>query len=86
MNTMIFQLLDFGPLSAKVQKYADLDGSIPTRGDRWQDFHWSRSIHRLFADQRTGEQSWQRFIQDASVATQGAIDKFEELQDTPPHG
>jgi hypothetical protein len=83
---MIFQLFDFGPLSAKLQQYADLQGLIPSLGDRWQDFHWSRSIHRLFSDQVNGEEYWQQFIRQAMSATDNALEMFEELHESrdPP--
>lgn len=82
---MIFQLLDFGPLSARLQQYADLEGWIPSRGDRWQDFHWSRSLYRLFADRTNGEQMWQQFLEGASAATRCTLEAFEELHDVPSH-
>ena len=82
---MIFQLFDFGPLSAKLQKYADLEGLIPSWGDHWQDFHWSRSTHRQFADQANGEECWQQFVKGATSATDQALEDFEDLHQCRDH-
>ncbi len=80
---MIFRLLDFGPLSGIVQKYADLNGAIPSPGDRWQDFHWARSIAHSFSDQTQGEHLWQQFLNEATAETQHALEVFDKLHDIP---
>ncbi len=78
---MAFSLLDLGPLSAAMQEYADLDGLVPERGDRWQEFHWAHQTTKRFSDTEAGEQCWQDFVSKAVTGTHRAIDALDDLQD-----
>lgn len=77
---MAFDILDLGPVCAKLQKYADRDGKIPEAGDDWQDFNWPRSFAERFGDRQTGRESWQAFLEIARAETSIAIQALLELE------
>lgn len=77
---MSFHIFDFGPVSGRLQEYADKDGFIPEAGDRWQDFNWTNAKAKAFADKQTGETIWQEFLKKAIAATSKAMAALQELE------
>lgn len=78
---MSFQMLNFGPVSASLQEYADLDGLVPELGDDWHSFHWCRRTTDLFTNQEVGEQCWHDFLVKAIATTQQAAIALQALQE-----
>ncbi|WP_199248122.1 hypothetical protein [[Phormidium] sp. ETS-05] len=81
---MSFYIFDFGPVSSKLQEYADSNGKIPEAGDDWEDFDWPHNLARSFADKDNGPQLWQEFIAEAHSKINRAIQVLEELKEESP--
>jgi hypothetical protein len=76
----MFHIIDLEACSAKVQRYADLDGLVPAPGDRWQDFHWTHRRIHAFADRTEGDQCWHDFLLHAEAETIRALHNLEDLK------
>lgn len=79
---MAFHIFDLGPVSARVQRFADVDGYVPEPQDHWQEFHWSQRELRWFTDKQDGESHWQEFVQDSFTATSEAFEVLENLHES----
>lgn len=77
---MAFYIYNLGPVSGQLQEYADMDGMIPEKGDKWQDFRWPHGNAKAFREQDRSEQLWQEFVGKAIVATIEACDRLQELE------
>ncbi|MGB3496375.1 MAG: hypothetical protein WBA57_26855 [Elainellaceae cyanobacterium] len=77
---MSMHISDFGSLSASVQQYADLDGKVPTVGDRWQDFRWPLHIQKAFAHLEGGNILWEDFLRKAKLAIAQADQQLKDLE------
>ncbi len=77
---MAFHIYDLGPVSGKLQEYADMDGMIPETGDKWQDFRWTHSNTKAFKAQDEDEQLWQEFVERAIAATSKAFQQLSDLE------
>ena len=78
---MAFHVYDLGPVSARLQRYADMDGLVPEAGNRWSEFHWTHREWRMFADRENGQIYWERFLSETVVATTEALEVLERLHD-----
>ncbi len=77
---MAFYIYDLGPLSGKLQEYADMNGMIPETGDKWQDFRWPRRITKAFQAQGHDEKLWKEFVAEAIAATTKAFQQLNDLE------
>lgn len=76
----MFNIVDLEACSARVQRYADLDGWVPAPGDRWQDFHWTHRQVKTFADPAEGDRCWQDFLLHAKAETIRALHNLDNLR------
>lgn len=77
---MAFYIYDLGPLSGKLQEYADMNGMIPETGDKWQDFRWPRRNTKAFKAQGHDEKLWEEFVAEAIAATTKAFQQLDDLE------
>ena len=77
---MAFYIYNLGPVSGKLQEYADLDGMVPETGDKWQDFRWPHGHGKAFKAQDEHEQLWQEFLEGAIAATTKAFQQLNDLE------
>lgn len=77
---MSFNVSDFGPLSARLQEFADENGQIPVPGESWQDFKWPHERQKSFTHKDQGEHNWQDFVRQAHAAIEQAEVKLEDLE------
>lgn len=77
---MAFYIYNLGPVSGQLQEYADMNGMVPEKGDKWQDFRWPHSNAKAFREQGKDERVWQEFVAQAIAATNKALQQLEQLE------
>lgn len=77
---MAFYIYNLGAVSGQLQEYADMNGMIPEKGDKWQDFRWPHSNTKAFKEQDEHETLWQEFLSKAIAATIKACEQLQDLQ------